>query len=140
MTTKTEKRLHVFGSSCHLLFAGSTVDGPEMLELAEAELGRLEARFASFCPGSVIDNINQSAGTGAFTPLDAESRSLLTYVTALWDQSNHLFDPTTCVLLDCYNAQGKLRTTDKQLQGMLKLVGWSVGRSWKWPRRARACQ
>jgi thiamine biosynthesis lipoprotein len=125
LTTKIEKRLHVFGSACRLLFAANTVGGSEMLELAVAELGRLEARFASFCPGSVIDTINQSAGTGAFTPLDAESRSLLTYITALWDQSNHLFDPTTCVLSDCYNAQGKLRATDQQLQGMLKLVGWS---------------
>ena len=125
MTAKIEKRLHVFGSACHLLFAGSTEDGHEILELAQAELGRLATKFASFLPGSVIDNINQSAGTGAFTPLDAESRSLLTYVTALWDQSSHMFDPTTCILLDCYNAQGKLRATDKQLQGMLKLVGWS---------------
>jgi thiamine biosynthesis lipoprotein len=125
LTDKIEKRLHIFGSSCHLLFAGSTVDGAKMLELAQGELARLEAKFASFCPGSIIDTINQYAGTGSYTPLDAESRSLLTYVTALWDQSSHLFDPTTCVLLDCYNPQGKLRATDQQLQGMLKLVGWS---------------
>ena len=98
MTDKIEKRLHIFGSTCHLLFDGSTVDGAKMLEYA---------------------------GTGSYTPLDAESRSLLTYVTALWDQSSHLFDPTTRVLLDCYNPQGKLRATDQQLQGMLKLVGWS---------------
>jgi FAD:protein FMN transferase len=125
LTDKIEKRLHIFGSSCHLLFAGSTVDGAKMLELAQGELARLEAKFASFRPGSVIDTINQYAGTGSYTPLDAESRSLLTYVTALWDQSSHLFDPTTRVLLDCYNPQGKLRATDQQLQGMLKLVGWS---------------
>lgn len=124
MTAKIEKRLHVFGSSCHLLFAGSTTHGPQMLELAQAELGRLEAKFASFLPSSIINSINQSAGTGAFTPLDAESRSLFTYITALWDQSRHLFDPTACVLLDCYNAEGRLRATDQQLQGMLKLVGW----------------
>ena len=124
LTAKIEKRLHVFGTSCHLLFASSTADGQQMLELAESELGRLEAKFATLLSGSVIENINQSAGTGAFTPLDAESRSLFTYITALWDQSRHLFDPTTCVLQDCYNAQGKLRATDLQLQGMLKLVGW----------------
>jgi thiamine biosynthesis lipoprotein len=125
LTAKIEKRIHVFGSTCRLLLAGSAVDGSEMLELAMAELGRLEAKFASYCPGSIIERINQASGTGAFTPLDAESRSLLTYITALWDQSSHLFDPTTSVLRDCYNTKGKLRATDQQLQGMLKLVGWS---------------
>lgn len=124
MTAKFEKRLHVFGASCHLLLAGSTANGPQMLELAESGLRRLEAKFASFLEGSIIHSINQSAGTGAFTPLDAESRSLFTYITALWEQSRHLFDPTTCVLADCYNAEGKLRATDQQLQKMLKLVGW----------------
>ncbi len=124
MIEKFEKRLHVFGSSCHLLLAGITTDGVQILERAEAELARLETKFASSVKESIIDNVNQSAGTGAFTPLDAESRSLFTYITALWDQSHHLFDPTTRVLLDCYNTQGKLRATDQQLQGMLKLVGW----------------
>lgn len=125
MTTKIEKRLHVFGSSCHLLVAVRQADGEQMLELAQAEFGRLEAKFASFAPDSIINTINQASGTGAFIPLDAETRSLFTYVTALWDQSNHLFDPTTAVLLDCYSPQGKLRATTQQLQGMLKLVGWS---------------
>ncbi len=125
MTTKIEKRLHVFGSSCHLLVAVRQADGEQMLELAQAEFGRLEAKYASFSPDSIINTINQASGTGAFIPLDAETRSLFTYVTALWDQSNHLFDPTTAVLLDCYSPQGKLRATTQQLQGMLKLVGWS---------------
>lgn len=122
---KIEKRLHAFGSSCHLLIGQNSPGGAASLEVAEAELARLEAKFASFCPESIIDSINHAAGTGAFTPLDAEARSLFSYVTALWDQSSHLFDPTTRVLLDCYSPEGKLRATTEQLQGMLKLVGWS---------------
>ena len=122
---KVEKRLHVFGSVCHLLIGQNNPDGDGTLELARHELARLESKFSSFCPDSIVDSINQCAGTGAFTALDAEARSLFSYVTALWDQSNHLFDPTTQVLLGCYDPEGKLRATAAQLQGMLKLVGWS---------------
>lgn len=122
---KIEKRLHAFGSSCHLLIGQNSADCAESLDFAEAELARLEGKFASFCPDSIIDSINQAAGTGVFTPLDAEARSLFSYVSALWDQSSHLFDPTTHVLLDCYSPEGKLLATAAQLQGMLKLVGWS---------------
>jgi thiamine biosynthesis lipoprotein len=124
-TPAHEKRLHVFGSACHILVGRGDPDGPDPLEIAQNELGRLEARFASFCPDSIIDSINQKAGTGVFTPLDDESRSLFSYVTALWDQSNHLFDPTTRVLVECYDRQGKLQVTADRLQGLLKLVGWS---------------
>lgn len=122
---KIEQRLHVFGSACHLLIGQNSPDGAESLELARKELARLESKFSSFCPDSIVDSINQSAGTGAYTRLDAEARSLFSYVNALWDQSNRLFDPTTQVLLGCYSPEGELRATAAQLQGMLKLVGWS---------------
>lgn len=98
----------------------------ELLDLAQAELERLEAKFASFVTGSLIDEITRAAGTGKPTSLDAESKSLFSYVTALWDQSNHLFDPTTQVLHDCYGPQGQLLVTPDQLQEKLKLVGWSA--------------
>lgn len=65
---KIEKRLHAFGSSCHLLIGQNSPGGAASLEVAEAELARLEAKFASFCPDSIIDSINHAAGTGAFTP------------------------------------------------------------------------
>jgi thiamine biosynthesis lipoprotein len=122
---KYEKRLHVFGSACHLLVGGGKAITSDPLELAQGELTRLENKFASYSPTSIIDSLNRSAGTGKLTPLDAESRSLLSYVTALWDQSNHLFDPTTCVLLDCYNTDGKLVAQPDTIKNRLQLVGWS---------------
>ena len=120
-----ESRSHAFGSACHLLIGDGAYDGRQVLETARQELERLEKKYASFLPDSIIGNINRSAGTGAFTSLDAESRSLFDFVTALWDQSNHLFDPTTRVLHDCYNSEGKLVASTDQLQEKLRLVGWS---------------
>ena len=110
---KLEKRLHVFGSACYLLAGVDNIDCQDPLKLAEGEFSRLEEKFASFRPTSIISHINQAAGTGEFVPLDAESHSLFSYVTALWDQSNHLFDPTVHVLLE------------GNPQEMLKLVGWA---------------
>lgn len=122
---KFEKRLHVFGSACHLVASGSDMNNTDPLELAEGEFTRLEAKFASFRPDSVIASINAAAGTGKPTPLDAEARSLFSYVNALWGQSNHVFDPSIRVLLGCYSPEGKLIATPEQLQATLKLVGWS---------------
>lgn len=122
---KCEKWLHAFGSPCHLVISDPAGDGAEQLELVRAEFSRLEAKFGSHFPDSVVSTLNQSAGTGVFTPLDTEARSLFEYVTALWNQSNHLFDPSTEVLQDCYGQDGRLRASEQQLTGMLKLVGWS---------------
>ena len=78
-------RLHILGSSCHLLIEGAAEQHDELLSLARKELVRLEKKYASYTPTSVISAINQSAGTGVSTPLDAETRSLFNYVSALWD-------------------------------------------------------
>lgn len=125
MGSRVEKRLHVLGSSCRILLDNSD-DGTGMLELAQEELRRLESKFGTAAPEGIIGSINQNAGTGAFTPLDAESRSLFNYVSALWNQSSHLFDPSTRILQNCFDAQGNLLASEDQLRGLLKLVGWKA--------------
>jgi thiamine biosynthesis lipoprotein len=115
-------RLHVFGSACHLVVSGDS----QLLAQATTELQRLERKFCYYQPDSVINALNQNAGTGIFTPLDAESRSLFDYTAALWDQSHHIFDPSTRPLQNCYNKDGRLLASKQQLHNMLKLVGWSA--------------
>ena len=122
---KTETRMHAFGSPCHLVVENSTDRGDELLSLCQNELRRLEDKFSSYEPDSVISRINQAAGTGAYIPLDAESRSLFNYVGALWDESKHIFDPSTRLLKNCYDDDGQLLASEEQLRGILKLVGWS---------------
>ena len=98
--------------------------GEEMLATAITELRRVEEKFCAYQPGSVISDLNRASGTGFYTTLDAETKSLLQFATALWEQSKHLFDPTTRLLQDCYAEDGRLRATSEQLQQMLSLVGW----------------
>ena len=121
---KSESRIHAFGSSCHLVVNNSTDNGSELLTLAQDEIRRLEIKFSSYEPESIISRINREAGTGVFAPLDAEVRSLFQYVAALWEESKHMFDPTTRLLKNCYDDKGRLLATPGQLRGMLNLVGW----------------
>ncbi len=122
---KSELRLNAFGSSCHIIVDNSTDDGEEYLSLARQEIERLDLKFSAFHPDSIVSRINQDAGTGYVTPLDPESRSLFQYVNALWEESKHIFDPTTRLLQNCYSEDGRLLASKAQLQGMVKLVGWS---------------
>lgn len=120
----SEIRLHAFGRPCHLIIENMDGRGIELLALCQDELVRLENKFSSYVPESITSQINQAAGTGCFVPLDAEARSLFQYVNALWDESKHLFDPTTRVLQACYSSDGGQLASKDQLQNALKLVGW----------------
>ncbi|MEM9257153.1 MAG: FAD:protein FMN transferase [Pseudomonadota bacterium] len=119
----SEVRLHAFGRACHFVVDNGDRLGPERLDQAQLEIDRLEQKYCSYQPDSTISRINQAAGTGSPVPLDTEARSLFEFVQALWDQSRHLFDPTTHILLNCYDSEGRLRASPRQLQGILKLVG-----------------
>ena len=105
---KSEIRLHAFRRACHLVIDNSDDRGAELLSLCQDEILRLEQKFSFYHPESISSQINQSAGTGDFVPLDAEARSLFVFVNALWEESKHIFDPTTRILQDCYNGSGAL--------------------------------
>tara|TARA_R110000823_G_scaffold295738_3_gene415615 strand:- start:69633 stop:70556 length:924 start_codon:yes stop_codon:yes gene_type:complete len=119
----TELRLHAFGRSCRLVVDNARGQAQELLTLCREELARLERKFSSYEPESLISRLNECAGTGALLELDAESASLFDFVHALWSRSNHLFDPTSLILKNCYDDAGRLRASSEQLQGILKLVG-----------------
>ena len=124
MVKKSEIRLHAFGRACHLIVDNGDGRGIELLHLCQDELKRLENKFSSYLPDSITSRINQSAGTGFYVPVDAEARSLFHYIDALWQESKHIFDPTTRILQDCYSRTGNLLASRDQLHKMLKLVGW----------------
>jgi thiamine biosynthesis lipoprotein len=120
---KLESRFRVFGQACHLVVGLGSGTTDETLTIAEQEFRRIESKFDSFSPGSLIGLINQRAGSGKFTPLDAESRSLFHYVQTLWSESKHLFDPTACLLQQFYSEMQD--QSHFELQSDLPLVGWS---------------
>ena len=77
----------------------STSNHPEDLkEAALAELVRLERKFSAQFPGSFVSQINQQAGSGSWTTLDAEAKGMFELSKALWQQSSHQFDPSISAL------------------------------------------
>lgn len=121
---KNELKLQAFGRACRFTVDSRSAVPDQLLALCYDEVARLEQKFSAYRQDSVISRINQNAGTGVYVPLDAESRGLFDYVSALWTESNHVFDPTTRLLQNCYDNKGRLRATREQLQGMLTHVGW----------------
>lgn len=118
-------RIQGFGTSCLVTVHGASNDAGELFNLARQEFERLEAGFSRHRPGSLVSEINSAAGTGYFVPLDAEARSLFKLATALWDETNHIYDPSVNILQNCYADDGRLRATPQQIKDMLRLVGWS---------------
>lgn len=121
---KNELRVQAFGRACRIVVDSRSALPSELLELCYDELARLDKKFSAYREESVISRINQSAGTGSIVSLDAETSSLFDYVSALRTESKNIFDPTTRLLQNCYDAKGKLRANKGQLHGMLTLVGW----------------
>ena len=121
----TELRTRVFGVSCHICVENVTDRGDELISLARSEFQRLEQKFSAFYSGSLIGNINKHAGDSVFTPLDPESRSLFEFANALWHQSNHQFDPSTCILQSCYSDGKPVKNSQSLLAQHLPHVGWS---------------
>ena len=86
---RSEVRLQAFGRVCHLVVDNRDGRGTELLHLCQDEIRRLENKFSSYLPDSITSQINLTAGTGYFVPLDAEARSLFYYIDALWQESKH---------------------------------------------------
>jgi thiamine biosynthesis lipoprotein len=124
ITRKFESRFRAFGQGCHLVVNMANDNSYAVFSAAEEEFRRIEAKFDSFNPQSLVGLINARAGTGEFTPLDPESLSLFHYAAALWEQSKHLFDPTTS-LIQRYYAKGNNKSVHRSgLKGDLTRVGW----------------
>ncbi|MFV8818330.1 FAD:protein FMN transferase [Haliea sp. E17] len=119
------ERINSFGKSCLISIHASDADARELAALSKRELRRLESRFSSFHPESLISQINRSAGNPTHIELDSEARSLFEYATTLWSESRQVYDPTIGIVSSCYSEDGALRATPPQVSKLLALVGWS---------------
>jgi len=119
---KSELRFRAFGVGCHICVDDHAGRSGELLDLAKSEVLRVEAKLSASVPGSIISEINASAGNAGIIPVDKESRSLFEFAHALWQQSNHLFDPSAVILRSCYT---KGRPSDERLASYLPRVDWS---------------
>ncbi|MEH6590771.1 MAG: FAD:protein FMN transferase [Halioglobus sp.] len=120
---KIALRFRAFGLGCHVVVHHESAQ--QLVDSAQQEFQRLEGKFDAFIEDSVIGQINLQAGTGTYTELDAEARSLFSYADVIYRESMGLFDPSTTFLHHLYAGKKQPAHTSYELQESLSTVGWS---------------
>ena len=87
-------------------------------------LNSVEALYSRYKGYSTVSLINQRAGSGTFTHIDIEFRTILNIAGQLWEESNGLFDPTVGILNQVWDFQIGRPTSLVKLEQLLEKVGW----------------
>jgi FAD:protein FMN transferase len=111
-------------SVCEVRLEG--VDEPALAVAAQAaidEVRRIEAKYSRYRDDSIVSRLNAAAGTGVFTPVDAETASLLRFAAQLHALSDGLFDITSGVLRRAWDFSAGRVPDAAELAQLLPLIG-----------------
>jgi FAD:protein FMN transferase len=121
--------------ACEVVLAATDdVTAMQWAGQAIAEVRRIEAKYSRYRSDSVVSHINAGAG-GAAVTVDAETAFLLEHADSLFRSSGGLFDITSGVLRRAWNFKVPDVPTRQELDGLLRLVGWT--RVQREPRQVR---
>lgn len=95
-----------------------------LIQLAVAEVRRIETKFSRYLDNSMVGQINAQAGLNWVT-CDEETIGLLDYANTLHAHSNGLFDITSGVLRRVWDFGKNKIPTQEELKKILALIGWS---------------
>ena len=87
------------------------------------EVLRIEAKYSRYRADSVVSRINAAAGEEPVA-VDEETRTLLAYAEACWQQSGGLFDATSGVLRRAWRFTSTHVPSRGELDALLPLIGW----------------
>jgi thiamine biosynthesis lipoprotein len=121
---KAELRQTILDRPCHLILHSSDTNANEAADIALAEFSRIESLLCSYQPGSLIHALNTSAGSGEYIELNAEARSLFSFVDMLWQQSNRMFDPTTAAIQSLYGNEHTISRLEEKIDQLQPNMGW----------------
>jgi thiamine biosynthesis lipoprotein len=96
----------------------------DLIQLAVAEVRRIETKYSRYIDSSVVGQINAQAGLGWVT-CDEETLGLLDYANTLYLHSKGLFDITSGVLRQVWDFGKNRIPTPDELKQILALIGWS---------------
>jgi thiamine biosynthesis lipoprotein len=124
------------GSRCEIrLYAPSEEPTATWARTAIADVLRLEAKYSRYRGDSVTAAINRVAAAGGAIDVDAETATLLDYAVTCYEQSDGLFDLTSGVLREAWNADRQELPDSDALERLLARLGWNKVR-WQRPRIA----
>jgi len=125
LVSRTEHSCKIMGGPCKVLLDGcSGALAPRAISRLVLELQRLESKYSRYLPDSLVSRLNSSAGTGQAVTMDEETFGLCEYTTALWKQSDGLFDPTSGVLRRAWDFRSDRLPTSGEIRDLLSLIGW----------------
>ena len=104
--------------------SGQRLDLDNVARQVHTLLGSLEARYSRYRAYSIVSVINQRAGSGIFTEVDAETQALLDLAGRLWGASGGLFDITSGPLRQVWDFRAGGGADPAQIELTLPLVGW----------------
>jgi len=115
------------GSPCQLqLYASSVQIAERVKKLAVERIEMLEKKYSRYRENSLLSLINQRAGTGKITAIDAETVSLLQYAEHCYQESEGLFDVTAGVLRKIWDFKTRSLPTKKQCKQLIRLIDWQA--------------
>lgn len=121
---RIECSFFAFGYASRLILDNTTGKGNEGIDIALAEIQRIEAKLSTTHPDSIICQLNANAGNGKAIAIDREADSLFKYVNALWQESNHVYDPTVSPYFQLYCDNAPIESFSEQQPEVQTLVGW----------------
>jgi thiamine biosynthesis lipoprotein len=95
-----------------------------LIQLAVAEVKRIETKFSRYIDSSIVGQINAKAGL-AWVSCDDETRGLLEYANTLFVHSGGLFDITSGVLRRVWDFGKSKVPSEEELKQVLPLIGWN---------------
>jgi thiamine biosynthesis lipoprotein len=117
-------QFHAMASDCavHVLaesFAASTMAAMA----AEAEVGRIEARYSRYRPDSELARINVVAAAGGATVIDPETAGLISYAKGCFASSEGAFDITSGLLRQAWNFSSARLPEPREIDALLPRIG-----------------
>ena len=117
------REFKAMGGPCKIRLCAEEFTALDLLDAAENEVRRLEARYSRYLGDSITAQINTAAGTEPVL-IDAETRALLDYADTAWRESDGLFDLTSGVLRKAWNFSSGQVPSANALEPLLARVGW----------------
>ena len=91
-----------------------------------SRLHQLESRYSRFQADSLVNLINQRAGSGMVTEVDRETAALFNFAGELWRASEGLFDITSGVLRKAWDFRSGGSASPTRLAECLPKIGWEL--------------
>jgi thiamine biosynthesis lipoprotein len=118
-------QFYAMASDCAVHLWGETAKHLELIAAgAEAEVGRIEARYSRYRSESELSRINKIAATGGVIEIDAETVGLITYAKACFAKSDGVFDITSGLLRGVWDFSASRLPDQSSIDALLPFIGF----------------